>query len=94
MLAVPQAQDVAAMLAEAGLPSEFQLIGLSGGANNRVYRVDCGGCSALLKAYFCHPGDPRDRLGAEFSFCRFAWDRGLRCLLRPLARNRERNLGL
>jgi hypothetical protein len=94
VLAVPQAEDVAAMLAEAGLPSEFQLIGIPGGANNRVYRVDCGSCSALLKAYFCHPGDPRDRLGAEFAFCRFAWDRGLRCLPRPLARNRERNLGL
>jgi len=91
---VPEAADVAALLAEAGLPSQFRLIGLPGGANNRVYRVDCGPCSALLKAYFRHPGDPRDRLGAEFSFCRFAWDRGLRCLPRPLACDRDRGLGL
>ncbi len=94
MSAVPQLQDVAAMLAEAGLPGALRLTSLPGGANNRVYRVDCGSCSALLKAYFRHPDDPRDRLGAEFSFCRFAWDRGLRCLPRPLACNHERNLGL
>jgi len=91
---VLQPEDVAAMLAEAGLPGPLRLLRLPGGANNRVYRVDCGSCSALLKAYFRHPDDPRDRLDAEFSFCRLAWDRGLRCLPRPLACDRDRDLGL
>lgn len=94
MSAELQRQDVDAILAEAGLPAALVLVNLPGGANNRVYRVDCDSCSALLKEYFRHPGDPRDRLGAEFAFCRFAWDRGLRCLPRPLACNRDRNLGL
>lgn len=89
-----QPDEVAGMLAEAGLPGAERLVRLPGGANNRVYRVDCGLFCVLLKAYFRHPDDPRDRLGAEFSFSRFAWDRGLRCLPRPLACDRDRGLGL
>jgi hypothetical protein len=48
----------------------------------------------LLKAYFQHPADTRDRLNTEFSFCRFAWDHGLRCVPRPLASERAAGLGL
>jgi hypothetical protein len=56
--------------------------------------VSCAGPAALLKVYFQHPDDPRDRLDAEFAFCRFAWQAGLRCVPQPLACNRERKLGL
>ena len=80
--------------AEAGLPREFHLAGLPGGGNNRVYRLDCGGSPLLLKAYFHHPDDPRDRLAAEFAFSRFAWDHGLRCIPQPLARDDRNHLGL
>jgi len=90
----PRPEWIDALLGEAGLPAAREVVGLSGGANNRVYRVDWGGGSALLKAYFFHPDDPRDRLGAEFDFSRFAWDCGLRCLPRPLACDRPRRLGL
>jgi hypothetical protein len=44
--------------------------------------------------YFQHPNDPRDRLGAEFSFLRFAWDAGVRCVPQPFACDRHRGLGL
>lgn len=73
---------------------DFALESLPGGANNRVFRVRFPDKSALLKAYFQHPGDKRDRLGAEFSFLRFAWDAGLRCLPEPLACDRKNHLGL
>jgi hypothetical protein len=90
-----QLPDAAAsLLAEAGLRGPATFHPLPGGANNRVYRVEAGGARALLKAYFRHPDDPRDRLDAEFRFARFAWDRGLRCLPRPLARDSARGLGL
>jgi hypothetical protein len=49
---------------------------------------------ALLKSYFQHPGDSRDRLRAEFSFSQFAWENGLRCLPRPLASDAVSHLGL
>lgn len=83
-----------ALLAQAGLDGEATLHPLAGGANNRVFRVESGGCAALLKAYFQHPEDPRDRLGAEFSFLRFAWESGAWCVPRPLASDRRHHLGL
>jgi hypothetical protein len=90
----PQTEEIVALLKQAGLPSEFRLTSLPGGANNRVYRIDVESAALLLKAYFQHPGDPRDRLGAEFAFSRFAWEQGLRNLPRPLACDREHQLGL
>lgn len=62
---------------------------IRGGANNRVYRVKYGGRDALLKSYF-----RLGRLNAEFSFLKFAWDRGIRAIPRPLARDRRRRWGL
>lgn len=82
---LPQRELVAGLLARAGRRAEFTVAPLPGGGNNRVYRVTCRGTDLLLKEYFRHPDDPRDRLRAEVSFSRFAWDRGLRCLPEPLA---------
>lgn len=67
---------------------------LPGGGNNRSFRVDWEGGTALLKHYFRHPGDPRDRLDAEFRFCAYAWDCGLRAVARPLDRDDAQGLGL
>jgi hypothetical protein len=85
---------VGRLLEECGLSGQFDLQRLPGGANNRVFRVESSRGLALLKVYFQHPKDPRDRLGAEFGFCRFAWDNGLRCLPEPLACDPASRLGL
>jgi hypothetical protein len=69
----------------AGLGPVQQLTPLPGGANNRVYRVTAAHGAAVLKSYFRHPDDPRDRLGAEFAFSRFAWGAGTRDIPEPLA---------
>lgn len=58
---------------------------IPGGMNNRVFRVTSGQGEALLKAYFHHPEDPRDRLATEYGFCAFAWSHGVRALPQPLA---------
>jgi len=67
---------------------------LTGGANNRVFRVEMRDGPALLKAYFHHPADPRDRLGSEFSFATFAWNQGIRSIPRPLEADPGHRLGL
>ena len=82
------------LLAAAGITDDFGITPLPGGANNQVYRFDVERSAFLLKSYFRHADDPRDRLGAEFSFSEFAWSNGLRCLPRPLARDDGRGLGL
>jgi hypothetical protein len=48
----------------------------------------------LLKAYFHHPDDPRDRLASEFAFSRFAWDCGIRSIAEPIACDNQTHLGL
>lgn len=58
---------------------------LTGGRNNRVFRVDTGKRPLLLKHYYRDAYDPRDRLAADFGFSRFAWERGVRCIPEPLA---------
>ncbi|MEW6264291.1 MAG: aminoglycoside phosphotransferase family protein [Thermodesulfobacteriota bacterium] len=90
-LLVEQAADLAG---RAGLKGPFALEPLPGGRNNRVYRLEAGGRPFLLKSYFRHRNDQRDRLGTEFGFIRFVWNRGQRAVPRPMAWDREANLGL
>ncbi len=87
-------EKIPALLASAGLSGAFQLTDLPGGGNNKVFRLECAGSKALLKVYFRDPGDARDRLGAEFSFCTFAWNAGLRQIPQPLAQDPAEGLGL
>ncbi len=67
---------------------------LASGGNNRVFRIENGVDTWLLKEYFRHPGDTRDRLGAEFAFSRFAWSQGVRCIPEPLGCDAANALGL
>ena len=82
------------LLRAAGCAGSFSLTPLAGGANNQVFRADVDGNSLVLKAYFQHPDDPRDRLGAEYSFSSFAWENGVRALPQPLACDREAGFAL
>ncbi len=82
------------LLSAAGVGRQFRLQRIEGGANNRVFRVDADGRRLLLKWYFLHPNDPRDRLSAEYSFARFAWQNGIRSLPQPLASSPSDRLGL
>jgi len=75
-----------------GLPSAIQR--LPGGGNNRVHRVDTASGPVLLKEYFRHAADPRDRLGAEQAFLHFAWGHGVRAIPQPLACDPEAGIGI
>ena len=82
------------LLAAAGLPPAQALRPLAGGANNRLWRVDTASGPAVVKAYFHHPDDPRDRHHHETAFAALAWQHGLRCLPRLLASDRDHRLAL
>ncbi len=77
----------AALLKRVGLGEDFRFERLSGGRNNRVYRVTVGAASAVLKWYFRHANDQRDRLNAEYFFCDYAIDCGATCVAKPLGRD-------
>jgi len=90
----PPAEAVRGLLRSAGWSEDYRLVRLEGGANNRVYRLESGARSGLLKRYFRHAGDARDRLGAEWGFSSFAWRHGVRALPEPLAANAGAGLAL
>lgn len=72
--------------AVAAILEDSRIVRLPGGRNNRVYRVDSpDGNRFLLKEYFRHPLDPRDRLGTEWAFLTFAANAGIRSAPRPIA---------
>lgn len=93
-------QDILALLRAAGLgrhgDESFELVPVQGGRNNRVYRLDLPGNPhpCLVKSYFRHPEDPRDRLAAEFDFLWHAWTHGVKRIPRPIARRPELGLAL
>jgi hypothetical protein len=82
------------LLTAAGLPTASAIERLPGGGNNRAYRVETAAGPVLLKEYFRHAADPRERLGAEQAFLRFAWDHGVRAIPQPLACDRTAGLAL
>lgn len=84
----------AGLLSEVGCLSSIELIPIGLGGNNRVYRVEAGSHSYVLKEYFRHHGDTRDRLKAEFAFAQFAWSNGIRCIPKPITFDIAEGIGL
>lgn len=78
-------QVVHPLLAKEGLVGDIELSLLKGGRNNRVYAAAAPDQTPLLlKSYFQHPNDPRNRCQTEFAFSTFCWDLGIRCIAKPL----------
>lgn len=65
---------------------------LKGGRNSKVYKVesDENRCYAA-KFYFEPAGQKRNRLQIEFSTLQFLWNKGLRCIPKPIASDTKRN---
>jgi len=56
------------LLRKAGISGSFKLVAIPGGRNNKVFKLVVGNQAYLLKSYFHHTDDTRDRLGQEFAF--------------------------
>ena len=76
-----------------GFEADLKIEALTGGGNNRVYRVSDGEREAVVKHYFQHGADRRDRFAAERAFYDFAWGSGVRRTPEPLAWDVENRLG-
>jgi hypothetical protein len=86
--------SIPALVAEAGWFADCSVTPIGGTGNNAVYRIEAGGQRYVLKRYFQHPGDPRDRFATERAFCTFLWKAGVRWTPEPLRWDAERRLGL
>ena len=77
------------LLAKAGLGGRSpRVTRLSHGKNNLTYRLDAEGTTCLLKQYFRHPRDMRDRQGAELAFLSFCQKNNIASVPIPLAYDR------
>lgn len=65
-----------------------------GGGNNRTYRVETEAGIFAVKQYFSHPDDPRDRLGAEFTFLTYAHQVAHGMVPKPIALIPKQNMAL
>ena len=87
--------DVAAML---DLPSsqaqEIKLEPCTTGGNNRVYVATLDARKVVVKQYFRHPADKRDRLQAERAFLDYATRAGITSVPRVIACDVERGIGV
>lgn len=68
---------------------------LQGGANNQVYQVTLKNSDVfVLKKYFYHPTDTRDRLFHELSFLQYAQTISLESVCKPIAFCLKDRIGL
>lgn len=67
---------------------------VKGGANNRIYRLECGDRSLLLKIYYRDPLDLRDRLNTEFLFLKFLWSSGVKDVPEPYTCDTENGMAI
>src|SRR5436309_1378488 len=72
-------------LRHAGWCDECRIEPLGVTGNNRVLRAAAGSRSFVVKEYFQHPDDPRDRFKTERAFYTFLWEGGVRRTPEPLA---------
>ena len=76
------------LLKEAGFESNIKAIEpIHQGGNNQLYRVTNSLQDFVLKKYFQHSEDKRNRLAAEFSFLEFAHKTTPQFVPRPVAKN-------
>lgn len=62
--------------------------------NNRVFKLKTDYAVFLVKHYFQHPGDQRDRFAAEHAFYEFVWRSGTDQIPRPFAWLPESRIGV
>lgn len=73
---------------QAGFGGAHSLSRLAGGKNNQVFHADTdAGVPVVLKRYFSDSRDGRDRLAAEWRFLVRAWERDVRAIPQPLAKD-------
>lgn len=88
-------KTVADLSRKAKLRNSFTLRPMQGGRNNRIFFVVYdNGTKILLKSYFQHPLDKRNRLKTEYDFMNYAWNNKIRCLPKPIAADFNNNLGI
>ena len=73
---------------------DFSVQPIEGGRNNQVFQIVTGNRVFILKYYFAHPNDSRDRIRTEYEFLEFACQNSIRCVPAPIAVDYENRVAL
>ena len=89
------ASDIAALLdVPPSRAAEIRLEPCATGGNNRVYVATLDERKWVVKQYFRHPGDTRNRLQSERAFLNYATGAGIACVPRVIACDSGRGIGV
>ena len=87
--------EVRTLLEATGYHGSFELHPLTGGVNNRIFLVRRDDqILAVLKQYYHHEGNLRDRLSSDYGFSQFLWNHGIHQIPQPLASDSLHHLAL
>ena len=70
-----------------GVAFPFEMERIRAGRNSEVFRLSNGDGQWILKNYYQHGSDKRDRLGTEFGFLVFLQEAGVTDVAQPLGRD-------
>lgn len=89
-----QQVELALFLKSSKLGGKYDLIPIRSGRNSQVFRVSQSSGDWLLKKYHQHPEDKRDRLGTEFRFLQFLWEKKFRQIPEPIMCDTVHQMGI
>jgi hypothetical protein len=76
------------------IPKPFELVPIRAGRNSAVFKVSSNGKEWVLKHYFKHEADKRNRLDAEFQFLKFLKQIDCPAVANPIAVDDSKQLAL
>ena len=89
-----QQVELALFLKSSKVGDNYKLIPIQSGRNSKVFRVHHSSGDWCLKKYHQHPEDKRDRLGTEFGFLQFLWEKKIRQIPEPIICDTVHHLGI
>ena len=79
---------------QSGVPEPLELVAVRSGRNSAVFKVSSGKNSWVLKHYFKHDADKRNRLRAEYQFLTFLNQTECQSVAKPISSDEDRQLAL
>ncbi len=94
MLAEDLKEIVIRLIPELESINDVIIESLTGGGNNRIFKISTATGKYIIKHYFRCREDRRNRLESEFLFTSFAWSHGIRCIAEPIAEDHALSVGI
>lgn len=85
---------VEAFCIQSGIPKPLELTPIRAGRNSAVYKISSNRKEWVLKHYFKHEADKRDRLGTESQFLKFLNQVGCQAVAKPIAIDDSKQLAI